>query len=728
MRLLVVKGPDVGRAFPLGAGEHVAGRAAGNAIQLPGSHVSNRHCAFYVDGPRVVVRDLNSTNGIYIEGQRVGEAILQHGMRVQVGDRLLLLEAPELMAPPPEPARPAFPEVAAPGPEAGRFAEHQPQVPDHSSTWPSTARSGVQAYPGGFGAPGGAPGGHPAGDPALEHPPLEFGNPAGDPNAPWAPRPTSGGRPEAKEPYGFGSGMFRTAAEPPQAPAMPEPVPPPMARPGPAATFGPAPGSPPASAGFGAPAPAPSPVQQPGGGFPASPAPAPGAFGAPAGGGFAAPAAAAPGAFGAPTGGGFGMPAGGFGISPAAEVSPVGAPGVPEDDDLTGSHTSTSDLDVGASRDWLTSLKSTWRRIRRFPWKLQLVGIQVVVALFLVIAPFGGTISHLFRASNVAEEQALERGRALALALSVRNQDAIVELNNLKLDTSFILGEKGVKMAMITDSRGLVRAPAEKVSQSLAGKEYFSEATTLGRSVWWEKGGGEWHVLYPIRTKVVDGAPASIAGWAYVLYDVDAMVEDSTPMAGRLVMSLLVIALGLGASGVAVWRLVSIPVRGVRDDLELAMRGHLEQVKAGMEWDQMRDLAHSINRLLGRWRQAAAAQPAAAPSSPAADPALLAANLAALVSNLAVPVFLLDAEARVVQASGAASQWLGVPLASLAGARIGDVLPEPAFQEKVHGVCARLLRKEATNLSESALVGANQARIVGMRADPDGAFVLVSIG
>jgi len=61
------------------------GRLPGNEIQLPYPSVSSRHCIFIISGPDIVVRDLNSSNGTYVNGQAITETILRPGDVIQLG-------------------------------------------------------------------------------------------------------------------------------------------------------------------------------------------------------------------------------------------------------------------------------------------------------------------------------------------------------------------------------------------------------------------------------------------------------------------------------------------------------------------------------------------------------------------------------------------------------------------------------------------------------------------
>lgn len=74
----------VDRRAPLTSGPSTIGRLHGNTIVLEEYGVSGRHAEVEVDRDEVVVRDLGSTNGVFVNGRRVDRA------RVFPGDRILL--------------------------------------------------------------------------------------------------------------------------------------------------------------------------------------------------------------------------------------------------------------------------------------------------------------------------------------------------------------------------------------------------------------------------------------------------------------------------------------------------------------------------------------------------------------------------------------------------------------------------------------------------------------
>ena len=79
------------------------GRAQGNEICLPYPSISNRHCIFIHSGPDIVLRDLNSSNGTYVNSEIITEVILRPGDLIQLGTVQIKFEPgikrPKLVAP-----------------------------------------------------------------------------------------------------------------------------------------------------------------------------------------------------------------------------------------------------------------------------------------------------------------------------------------------------------------------------------------------------------------------------------------------------------------------------------------------------------------------------------------------------------------------------------------------------------------------------------------------------
>jgi hypothetical protein len=93
--LAVRRGPNAGSQFLLDSDLTLVGRHPDSDIFLDDATVSRRHAEFYRLGGRFTVRDVGSTNGTYVNRERIEEAQLNEGDEVQVGKfRLVFLLGP----------------------------------------------------------------------------------------------------------------------------------------------------------------------------------------------------------------------------------------------------------------------------------------------------------------------------------------------------------------------------------------------------------------------------------------------------------------------------------------------------------------------------------------------------------------------------------------------------------------------------------------------------------
>jgi pSer/pThr/pTyr-binding forkhead associated (FHA) protein len=85
VRLILVKSDGERKQFPLANPETVIGRGENCQLRVPLASVSRQHCRISVAGERIFVRDLESANGTYVNNDRVKEAELAAGDRLNVG-------------------------------------------------------------------------------------------------------------------------------------------------------------------------------------------------------------------------------------------------------------------------------------------------------------------------------------------------------------------------------------------------------------------------------------------------------------------------------------------------------------------------------------------------------------------------------------------------------------------------------------------------------------------
>ncbi len=90
-KLVITKGPDKGKEFQLDKGLLIIGRSDDNDIVLNDKRVSRGHHAkLIVQNDRsYVIEDLNSTNGIFIRGEKIERAVLSHDEEIQIGETFL---------------------------------------------------------------------------------------------------------------------------------------------------------------------------------------------------------------------------------------------------------------------------------------------------------------------------------------------------------------------------------------------------------------------------------------------------------------------------------------------------------------------------------------------------------------------------------------------------------------------------------------------------------------
>jgi pSer/pThr/pTyr-binding forkhead associated (FHA) protein len=84
--LQVVRGRSTSTTLKLTDNVTSLGRHDDCVIRIKSAQVSRRHCELYEVGDHLMLRDLGSSNGTYVNGKRVtGEQSLKHGDEVTVG-------------------------------------------------------------------------------------------------------------------------------------------------------------------------------------------------------------------------------------------------------------------------------------------------------------------------------------------------------------------------------------------------------------------------------------------------------------------------------------------------------------------------------------------------------------------------------------------------------------------------------------------------------------------
>jgi len=94
-RLVLLSEGLTGRTFDLKVEKTTVGRVEDNTFQIPETSVSSHHAEILLRGTDVLIKDLNSTNGTFINGEKVTEGILKVGEILRLGMIEMRLETGE---------------------------------------------------------------------------------------------------------------------------------------------------------------------------------------------------------------------------------------------------------------------------------------------------------------------------------------------------------------------------------------------------------------------------------------------------------------------------------------------------------------------------------------------------------------------------------------------------------------------------------------------------------
>jgi pSer/pThr/pTyr-binding forkhead associated (FHA) protein len=91
-KLVLLSAGMTGRTHELKGDKTTIGRVEDNTFQIAEPSVSSHHCEVLLRGNEVIIKDLNSTNGTYINGQKVEESAIQPGQILRLGQIEMRLE------------------------------------------------------------------------------------------------------------------------------------------------------------------------------------------------------------------------------------------------------------------------------------------------------------------------------------------------------------------------------------------------------------------------------------------------------------------------------------------------------------------------------------------------------------------------------------------------------------------------------------------------------------
>ena len=85
-------GPTPGVTYPLEGDQLIIGRDSTNAVPINDAEISRKHSRLSFQGGKYVLEDLGSTNGTFVNGQRLsGPVVLKPGDVVSLGEQIVLM-------------------------------------------------------------------------------------------------------------------------------------------------------------------------------------------------------------------------------------------------------------------------------------------------------------------------------------------------------------------------------------------------------------------------------------------------------------------------------------------------------------------------------------------------------------------------------------------------------------------------------------------------------------
>jgi FHA domain len=99
LKLLIKSGPLATQTLELRYGTNRLGRGPANDFQIVDPSVSTSHCEILVEGSSILVRDLGSTNGTFIDRAPIREGRLRPGQTLHIGSVELELDTPRIVIP-----------------------------------------------------------------------------------------------------------------------------------------------------------------------------------------------------------------------------------------------------------------------------------------------------------------------------------------------------------------------------------------------------------------------------------------------------------------------------------------------------------------------------------------------------------------------------------------------------------------------------------------------------
>lgn len=127
-KLVILNQGMTGRTFELNIERTTVGRVEDNTFQIADGSVSSHHAEIILRGSEILIRDLGSTNGTFINNEKITETVLKPGQTLRFGQVELKIDDGKPVSAPPPPA------PGAPAPVAAATAPVTPKKSGEGST------------------------------------------------------------------------------------------------------------------------------------------------------------------------------------------------------------------------------------------------------------------------------------------------------------------------------------------------------------------------------------------------------------------------------------------------------------------------------------------------------------------------------------------------------------------------------------------------------------------
>ncbi len=113
-KLVILNQGMTGRTHELTVDRTTIGRVDDNTFHIQDASISSHHCEVHLRGAEILIRDLNSTNGTFINNEKISEAVLKPGQTLRLGQVELKLDPGSSGDSTSLPATPGTPSAPAP--------------------------------------------------------------------------------------------------------------------------------------------------------------------------------------------------------------------------------------------------------------------------------------------------------------------------------------------------------------------------------------------------------------------------------------------------------------------------------------------------------------------------------------------------------------------------------------------------------------------------------------